>query len=150
MLKEDKELGLNAEPEQEQVDESTIPIGDDSQRDEDGPLEDEAMAESNAESIEAALAEFAINENHEELKPAPDAPPGKATPQDTDVQSQVPASGDERDDAETSKVAEAAEPQLTKRDKRRAREAKKKMEAEAAAKNPVTEVSLHRCQWDAY
>ncbi|KAI5454891.1 hypothetical protein NCC49_002167 [Naganishia albida] len=146
MLKEDKELGLNAEPEQEQVDESTIPIGEDSQRDEDGPLEDEAMAESDAESIEAALAEFAINENHEELKPAPDAPPGKATPQDTDVQSQVSASGDERDDAETSKVAEAAEPQLTKRDKRRAREAKKKMEAEAAAKNPVTEFKCNVCQ----
>jgi hypothetical protein len=134
MLKEDKELGLNTEPEAEEVEDTgAIPIRDSYKEEEAVPIEDDVTAESDAESIEAALAEFAINEIQEE----PTSIPREATPE---VISNDPDSEDEQEDAEAPKGVQSAEPQMTKRDKRRAREAKKKQEAEAAANNPPTEV----------
>ena len=151
MLKEDRELGLNTEPEPEEFEESSaIPTRDNFEGEEDISVDDAVVDNSDTESIEAALAEFAINELKKDVTAAegvesstPNNKPRDATGEDEETDKRQDAvSNDEQDEGEDAqKASESAEPQLTKRDKRRAREAKKKMDAETAASNPATEVS---------
>lgn len=135
MIREDRELGLNAEP--EDIDDSAaIPPRESVEEDQVPAERDVLLDESDTESIEAALAEFAINE--QENLPAPAQESILNTQHDAD---QDGASDDDHHDGEEAKEqSHSAEPQMSKRDKRRAREARKKVEAEAAANNQ-TEVS---------
>ncbi|KAJ9094843.1 hypothetical protein QFC19_007772 [Naganishia cerealis] len=144
MLKENKELGLDLDPEEEE-EQPAVPI------DAAGDVQGEEQLEyddlpdvSDSESIEAALAEFAINEE------TSDSSRKRAEVDDSDV---VLPAEEEQDGSEDSKPLEkiddqqleqptvkSNEPQMSKRDKRRAREAKKKAELEAASDKPVQEV----------
>lgn len=142
MLKEDKKLGLSRDLEEEEE----IPAAPVESKDQAGEvMRDVDLEDSDTEAVQAALAEFAINEEAEqtateEVPPANTANTPDASPENPESTGHQEASSDEGGDDEQKNTAGSMEPQMSKRDKRRAREAKKKLEAEAAAGNQ-TEVS---------
>jgi hypothetical protein len=145
MLKEDKELGLHLDS--QQVAEEEDVTEDDAF---DIAVEQKAETEqedipdlSDTESIEAALAEIAINESTEE----PTQQAAKAEELSIPVTRREQDIGDGHvspEEINEEPASKSNEPQMSKRDKRRAREARKKAELEAAADMPVKEVRQER------
>lgn len=136
MLKEDKKLGLSRDIEPEEP----TPVEDEDLADEPATGEPD-VEDSDTDAVEAALAEFAINE--EPLMPTEEAQPVPASNGPQADAEDGGASSDEDGDDAPRRSAGMAEPQMSKRDKRRAREARKKLEAETAASGQ-SEVSLFR------
>ncbi|KAJ9097707.1 hypothetical protein QFC21_004745 [Naganishia friedmannii] len=147
MLKEDKELGLHLDTQQDEEEEDTTEDSapDIAAKQEEQVKQEYSLDVSDSESIEAALAEFAIDESTEE----PSNEDAKAEEQEIPV-----AQGDQHgadcdlspDDKDEEPATKSNEPQISKRDKRRAREAKKKAELETAADMPVKEFKCNVCQ----
>ncbi|KAJ9126506.1 hypothetical protein QFC24_001533 [Naganishia onofrii] len=141
MLKEDKELGLHLDTAQEEEEEETIQhnVPDIAFEQEEQTKQEDVPHVSDTESIEAAMAEFAINESTE--KPSrQDAKVEEAGIHATQEEKDVDAGDASPEEKDEESAARAHEPQMSKRDKRRAREARKKAELEAAADMPVKEV----------
>jgi DnaJ family protein A protein 5 len=141
MLKEDKELGLHLDTAQEEEEEETKQhdVPDIASEQEEQTKQEDVLHVSDTESIEAAMAEFAINESTEEPSRR-DAKVEEAGIHATQEEKDVDAGDASPEEKDEESAAKAKEPQMSKRDKRRAREARKKAELEAAADMPVKEV----------